>query len=204
MKTLLVLLSLAFAASLSAQPIKLSADAKGVTIDGDLNGRVTLAAPTITGSDKKARKAVFAAGADGLSATATYPDGFVIRVTIAPAEGTVAYGFDQPPVDATAIVVNVSLPLAYADGGTYSANGAAAQPFPAESGKQLFAQGAFKQLDLITGAGTGLSFTLPASYQQLQDNRIWGTPSFSWIYHYDLLRYPATTGFVIKVSAVKK
>lgn len=204
MKTLLALLALAFGASLSAQSIKLSADAKGVVVDGGVNGRVVIGAPTVTGSDKKNRKAVFAPAADGLSATATYADGFVIKIALASADGTITYAFDQVPADAISIVVTTALPLSYNNGGTFATNGGEAKTFPGEPGKQLFAQGAFTQVNLYTGTGEGLAFSVPASYQQFQDPRAWGMQQFQWIYHYDLLRYPNTTSFTLKVATVKK
>lgn len=203
MKTPLVLLALAFTASLSAQTLKLSADSKGVIADGGVNGLVVLGAPTLTGSDKKARKAVFAPAADGTSATATYADGTVVTLAVSPADGTVLYRFDQVPPDTLSMVITTNLPLSYNEGGSFAANGGEAKPFPVEPGKQLFAQGAFTKLDLYTGTGDGLSFTTPASYQQLQDPRAWGMQHFQWIYHYDFLRYPNATSFTIKVALVK-
>ncbi|MDF3057982.1 MAG: hypothetical protein K0R17_2197 [Rariglobus sp.] len=204
MKTLLVFLALACVAPLSAQSIKLSADAKGVVVDGGPSGRIVLGVPTITGSDKKSRKPVFAPSADGTSAVATFTDGFVINIVLSAETGAITYRFDRAPADAASIIVNATLPVSYNEGGGYATNGGEAKPFPGEPGKQLFAQGAFTRLDLITGTGDGLSFTMPASYQQLQDSRIWGTQNFSWIYHYDFLRYPSETSFTIDVAPVKK
>lgn len=203
MKTLIALLALAFTASLSAQSLKLSADAKGVTVDGGLAGRLVIAPPVISGTDKKPRKPTFKAAEDGASATATFADGFVINVALSSKAGTITYNY-TPPVDGVAILLNTSLPVSYNEGGSYATNGGAAKPFPGEPGKQLFAQGAFTQVDLVTGTGDGLSLTMPASYQQLQDNRIWGTSSFSWLYHYDLVRYPDETGFTINVDVMPK
>jgi hypothetical protein len=204
MKTLLAVLTLAFTASLSAQSVALTADAKGITLDGGAHGRMVLSPPTLTGSDKKARKAVFAPAADGTSATATYADGTVVTIAITPADGTVLYSFDQVPPDAIAMVVTASLPLSYGTGGSFVANGGEAKPFPGEPGKQLFAQGTFTKIDFYSATGEGLAFTVPASYQQLQDPRAWGIQNLQWIYHYDFLRYPGKTSFTIKVAPVKK
>lgn len=204
MKSLLVALALAFTASLSAQSLKLTADAKGIVIDGGTHGRIVLGAPTLTGSDKKNRKATFAPSADGTSATATYPDGTVVTIVPSSADGTILYSFDAVPADTITMVVTAALPLGYNTGGTFSANGSEAKPFPSEPGKQLFAQGAFTKIDFYGATGEGLSFSVPASYQQLQDPRAWGIPHFQWIYHYDFLRYPNATSFTLKVAAVKK
>ncbi|HEY9250029.1 MAG TPA: hypothetical protein VIO38_12895 [Rariglobus sp.] len=204
MKSLIVLLALAFTASLSAQTLKLSADSKGVTVDGGVNGLVVLGAPTLTGADKKARKATFAPAADGASATATYADGTVVTIALSPADGVILYSFDQIPADAISMVITTAIPLSYIEGGSYVANGAEAKPFPVEPGKQLFGQGAFKQMDFYTGTGDGLAFTVPATYQQLQDPRAWGYQNLQWIYHYDFLRYPGKTSFTFKVALVKK
>lgn len=203
MKALLILFTLAFSTSLSAQSIQLSADAKGITVDGGTAGRLVLSAPVISGSDKKDRKPVFTPAADGSSATAVYADGLTLKITLSSKNGTITYAFDHVPTDAASLKISTLLPLSYNLGGTYVANGGEAKSFPGEPGKQLFAQGSFNQLDLITGTGEGLSFTTPASYQQLQDNRVWNTQSFSWIYHYDFLRYPNETSFTISVAMVK-
>jgi hypothetical protein len=203
MKSLIVLLALAFAGSLSAQTFKISADSSGIVIDGGAHGHIVLGAPAITGSDKKARKPVFAAAADGASATATYADGFVITIVPSSKDGTILYSFDQKPEDAVSILITATLPLSYNNGGTFATNGGAAQPFPAEPGKQLFAQGSFTKIDFHTGTGEGLSIAPPASYQQMQDPRAWGLQHFQWIYHYDLNRYPNATSFTLKVTPVK-
>lgn len=204
MKTLLVSLCLSFTASLSAQSLKLSADTRGVTVDGGAAGHLVLSAPIIGGSDKKDRKPVFTPAADGVSATAVYPDGLILKISLSAKNGTITYTLDHVPADAASLKITAALPVSYNDGGTYTTNGGEAKSFPGEPGKQLFAQGAFNQLDLVTGTGEGLSLTMPASYQQLQDNRVWGTQSFSWIYHYDFLRYPNETSFTISVAMVKK
>lgn len=205
MKPLLALLALSLSAAVvvRAQDIKLSIDTKGVVVDAGPSGRVVLGAPVLSGTDGKDRKAVLTPAADGLSAKAAYPDGFVITLSVSAQDGEIRYDFDAPQADAKSVKINASLPVSDFAGGTFATNGGQPQPFPADSGKQLFAQGAFSRIDLALGTGAGLSFTVPATYQQLQDNRVWGTKSFSWIYHYDLLRYPNSTGFSLKVSALK-
>lgn len=204
MKSLIALLALAFTSSLAAQAVKLSLDAKGVIVDGGPHGHIVLGAPALVGADKKPRKPVFAVAEDGKSATATYADGFVITLAPSSAEGTVLYSFDHKPEDASSIVITAILPLSYNNGGTFATNGGAPQPFPGEPGKQLFAQGAFTQITFTTGTGEGLSFTTPASYQQMQDPRAWSLNYFQWVYHYDLNRYPNATSFTLKVAPTKK
>lgn len=204
MKTLTLLaLSLSLAVAAHAQALKLSINAKGVVVDGGPSGPVILSAPVLSGNDGKDRKPVFTPAADGLSAKAVYPDGFAIDISVSAQDGAIRYDFDASQADAKNVKINAGLPASAFVGSTFATDGGQAKPFPAESGKQLIAQGAFSRVDLATGPGAGLSFTVPASYQQIQDNRVWGTQSFSWIYHYDLLRYPNSTGFSIKVSALK-
>lgn len=205
MKTLLALLALALsaAASVRAQDIKLSINAKGVAVDAGPSGHVTLGAPVLSGNDGKDRKPVLTPAADGLTAKAVYPDGFVIDISVSAQDGSIRYDFPASQADAKSVKINASLPLSDFAGGTFATNGGQPQPFPAEAGKQLVSQGAFTRMDVTPAAAGGLSFAIPASYQQLQDNRVWGTKSFSWIYHYDLLRYPNSTGFSLKVSALK-
>lgn len=203
MKSLIALLALAFTASLPAQAVKLSLDSKGVIVDGGAHGNVVLGAPTLTGLDKKPRKPTFAVADDRKSATATYADGFVITIVPSSTEGTVLYSFDHKPDDASAIVITATLPLYLSNGGSFATNNGEPQPFPGEPAKQLFAQGAFNQIVFTTGTGEGLSFTMPASYQQMQDPRSWSIHHFQWIYHYDLNRYPNSTSFTLKVTPTK-
>lgn len=201
---LLPLLAFALAVPASAQSITLSADARGVVIDGGSSGRITLAAPVIGGTDGKDRRPVeVTPGADAASARIVYADGFVIDIDLSPEDGAIRYHFDGPPADAKSIKVTASLPLIYLDGGAYSLNGGEPKPFPAEPDKQLFAQGTFTRVDFLVSPGNGLSLEVPVTYQQLQDNRVWKTRSFSWIYHYDLLRYPESKGFTFRLSGVR-
>ncbi|MFA6287719.1 MAG: hypothetical protein WC661_10080 [Opitutaceae bacterium] len=203
MKKLLVILALALVPVLPAQTLTLSATAKGVAIDGGTTGLLVLSAPVITGSDGKSRTPVLTPAADGASATAVYADGFTIKITFSQKDGEAIYSFDHPPVGAKSLVITTPLDLYYNEGGTYAVNGGEPKLFPAEKDKQLFAQGAFTQLDIRNGSGAGFSLQMPESYQQLQDNRVWGTQSFAWIYHYDFLRYPEATGFTIKAALLK-
>lgn len=204
MKKLLVILALTLGASLQAQALKLSATAKGVIIDGGTTGKLALGVPVISGSDGKSHKPVVTPAADGSSATAVYDDGVTIKISLSNKDGKVTYSFDQAPVGAKSIVITTPLDLYYNEGGTYAADGGAPKLFPVEKDKQLFAQGSFFKLDLRNGSGAGFALEVPASYQQLQDNRVWGTQSFAWIYHYDLLRYPNETSFSIKAALLTK
>jgi len=203
MKKLLVILALALVPVLPAQTLKLSATAKGAVIDGGTTGQLVLSAPVISGADGKSHKPVFTPAADGTSATAVYDDGFTIKITFSAKDGEVIYSFDHAPVGAKSLVITTPLDLFYNEGGTYAANGGEPKLFPVEKDKQLFAQGAFTQLDIRNGSGAGFSLQMPESYQQLQDNRIWGTQSFAWIYHYDFLRYPEATSFTFKAALLK-
>jgi len=205
MKPLLVFLALTFTASLHAQHLKLSADSKGVVVDGGPAGRLVLSGPVIVGSDKKGRKPTFLPAEDGASATATYADGFVIKVDFSAVDGTIAYSFAQIPADALLMKITAALPLSYNQGGTYALNNdGASKPFPGEPGNQIIAQGASSQFNLTTGTGEGLSFTVPAAYHQLSDARAWGAQGFSWTYFYDLKRYSNETRFTIQVALIKK
>lgn len=203
-KTLLSLVAFAFATALSAQSLSLSATAKGIVVDGGSHGRFVLGAPVIGGSDKKDLKPSFVPAEDGTSATATYADGTVINIELSSAEGVITYRFNGVLYNAKSVKISTTIPIDYSSGGTYSLNNEEAKPFPYQPEKQLFAQGAFSRVAFDIGTGEGLAFQTPTSYQQLQDNRIWDTRSYSWIYHYDLGRYPEALEFRIKVSTFKK
>lgn len=203
MKPLTLLLAFVFASSLHAQAVKLTATTEGVVVDGGAGGRVVLRAPMIGGADKKDRKAVFTPADDGASATAAYADGTVVKITFS-AEGAVTYSFGSVPPNAITLKIIAALPRSFSVGGSYVVDKSEAKPFPGETGKQIFAQGAFSYLEFISGTGDGISFTVPASYQQLQDPRAWGMQEFHWVYHYDFLRYPEATQFILTAATVKK
>lgn len=201
MKTLLTLLSLSFAAStLAADPVKFFVSSKGVEIDAGVCGQVTMAPPVVVGIDKKDRKPVFTAEPDGKTGKALYADTSSITVTVSPEAGTITYSFDGV-ADAASVRLASQLPLSFNLGGSYALNDGDPKPFPIDPAKQLFDQGAFGKFDLLGSTGNRLSFAVPTTYQQLQDNRVWGQQAYSWNYFYDLLRYPGQTSFTITVTA---
>ena len=194
--------ALALVSPLSAQTLKLSADTTGIVVDGGTCGSFVLPAPFFNGADKKDIKGVFTPSADGSSATVVYPDGFTVKVALSSEAGTITYSYGEVPEGSFALKLNSVLPVSY-NGGTYATDGGKAAPFPATPDKQLIAQGTFAQLDFVGSTGEGLSFKVPATYQQLQDGRKWGFEFISWIYYYDFARYNGQTSFTIKISTLK-
>ncbi|MDF3056957.1 MAG: hypothetical protein K0R17_1172 [Rariglobus sp.] len=197
-RALLLLLSLCVVRSLPAQIVELSLSDEGAVVNAGTLGRFTLPPPSLDTADKKELKPTFALDGHG-GARATYPNGFVLRIAVSAAENSVTYGFDNAPEDAAILKFTTLFPINLNQGGRF-ALGEKSGEFPVAKAGQFLAHGDAGHLDIIHSLGEAIRFTVPAAYQQLQDNRTWDWPVFAWIYRYDLKRYPDRTGFSFKIS----
>ena len=195
-----LLLGLCAALPLPAQTIKLSLSDKGAVVTAGALGSFTLPPPSIDTTDKKELKPTYALDGAG-SAQATYPNGFVLKITVSNIDKSITYCFDAAPEGAAALKFITLFPINLNQGGKF-ALGDKAGEFPGEKAGQFLAQGDASHLDIIHPLGEGLRFGTPAAYQQLQDNRTWGWSVFAWVYRYDLKRYPGKTSFTFKITPV--
>lgn len=202
MKRLLpALLGLCAVLPLSAQDIKLSLSDKGAVVNAGALGSFTIPAPSIDTTDKKELKPTYALATEGGGAQATYPNGFVLKITVSNADKSITYRFDAPPENGAALKFITLFPINLNQGGKFALGNKAGE-FPVEKAGQFLAQGDANHLDIIHPLGEGIRFNTPAVYQQLQDNRTWGWSVFAWVYRYDLKRYAGKTSFTFKVAPI--
>ena len=104
---------------LPAADIPLSLSEKGVTLTTPDLGEITMQPPTITGADGKGIAASFSLDGDN-RATATFPNGFVVKVELSIANHSVTYSFDEAVEGVTAIRVMTLFPINLNQGGSYA------------------------------------------------------------------------------------
>ena len=200
LRLLPLLLGLCAALPLSAQDIKLSLSDKGPVVTAGALGSYELPPPTVDTVDKKELKPTYALDGAG-GAQATYSNGFVLKIAISNATKTVTYSFDAPPENGATLKFITMFPINLNQGGKF-ALGSATGEFPSALVGQIIAQGDTNHLDIIHPLGEGIRFSMPAAYQQLQDNRKWGWNVFAWVYRYDLKRYAGKKSLTFKISSV--
>ena len=186
---------------LSAQALKLSLSDKGAVINAGALGSFTIPAPSIDTTDKKELKPTYALNADGSSAQATYANGFVLKIAVSNADKSITYSFDAPPANGAMLKFIPLFPINLNQGGRFALGNTTGE-FPVAKAGQFLATGDTNRLDIIHPLGEGIRFTVPAAYQQLQDNRTWNWNVFAWVYRYDLKRYAGKTSFSVKVSTL--
>ncbi|MDF3057980.1 MAG: hypothetical protein K0R17_2195 [Rariglobus sp.] len=202
MKRLLpLLLGLCSFLPLSAQGLKLSLSEKGAVLNAGTLGSFSLPAPSIDTTDKKELKPTYALNPEGGGAQATYSNGFVLKIAVSNADKSVTYSFDTPPKNGASLKFVTFFPINLSQGGRF-ALGAKSGEFPAAKAGQFLAQGDSTTFDVIHPLGEGVRFTVPAAFQQLQDNRTWGWNVFAWVYRYDLKRYAGKTSFSFRISSL--
>jgi hypothetical protein len=200
MKRLLpVFFCLCAALSLRGQAPTLSLTEKGAVVNAGALGSFTIPPPAIDTTDKKELKPTLALTSTG--AQATYPNGFVLNITVSNADKAITYSFDAAPAGTAVVKFNTLLPINLNQGGTYVLGNKTGE-FPAAKAGQFLASADATQLDIIHPLGEGLRFNTPGAYQQLQDNRTWNWNTFAWVYRYDLKRHTGKNSFTFKVASV--
>jgi hypothetical protein len=155
----------------------------GIHITGDSDQlKFTITYPVLLSGDQKTSYQSKQADVKDNSVTLTYEGNGQMTVTIDPTGEIELKGLNLP--DTIKFVrLNMLINLDFKNGGQFQAGAAAAKPFPADKPAQphLF-QGNAETMILRSGDGKGITITVPQySYQDLADNRVWGTDSFQWM-----------------------
>jgi len=201
--TIAVWSSLAPCSSLAdgAAPL-LSVSERGVVIDAQGAGRFLLAWPALRRLDKdpSGERAVVQSSDQG-RVVVVYPSGATLSVQ-ASGPSAATYSLVDAPSGAASLILPMHVPISYRQGGRFALDHGREQPFPEQASKQLLAQGRASHVAFMHAGGAGLAVRVPSAYQQVQDNRVFGTAMFDWIYHHDLTGGASAASFTVAVDLI--
>lgn len=191
-------MALAAAVSLKAADPALSLSEAGVKIDIGPGGTYTLLVPTLklTDKDYQGEKAVIELK-DG-KIEAKYPSGAELQMALADGKKSVEVSFSGVPAGSKGLLFVTQIPIRYSTGGQYALGKKNLEAFPEIKEKQVFADGHSESFTLIDPSGSGYKLNLPADYQQLQDNRVFGWAVFMHLYHYNFSVQQGRTSFKLR------
>ena len=175
----------------------LSLNDVGIVIDDGAKGQVTLRYPRPCDAAKKPIK-IAEKKVDGQAATLKFEGGGSSVVDIS--SGAIVVKSTGIPDTSKFFQTFIVLPLAYADGGSYT-TGDDVIPFPKDKAeKPNLAQGNQRNFTIKSAAGGKVSITVPQhGFQQLQDHRHYGDAKqfqwTAWINH-----YPEAGSFTIEIG----
>ncbi len=155
---------------------------QGLTVaGGERLGRLTLEYPALTGDGGGERRKPVKVAVDGTRATLTYAGGARLELS-AGAQGGVRVHASGLASNDKGISFSMTVPAALAGGARWSIDGSEPAYLPAVAGADAFLwRGDAKRFTLTDQGGKGLAVVIEHGYQQLQDNRVWNTPSFQWL-----------------------
>ena len=162
-----------------AADASLSLSRAGISIGKENFGRITFSYPELLGKGDT-EHAVSEATITGDSAELTYAGGAHAHVKIL--KGQILINFTDVPDDVMNTRIQTAIGLGFA-GGKW-AIGSKSGTFPAEKTKEPFLfKGDAANFEVTSSAGVPLALKLPGiGWQQLQDNREWGTSNFGWFF----------------------
>lgn len=169
---------------LAATDVKLSMGEKGVNIVAGNFSNYTLLVPTMNGGTKPVYTL-----ADGVG-TATYPDGTELELKLEEDKGQVIGRWTGAKPTTKNLRFEIHLPTKFGDGGQFSFNGGALQPFPAEHKGQFIAKGDGNKVAIIDPLGEGFALETPGGWHVIQDNREWGWAMISYQSQFDIAGRP--------------
>lgn len=126
---------------------------------------------------------------------AKFPSGAELRMVVSAADRSVSCSFSGVPAEALSILLQMQIPISFAQGGKFSFGQKPLEIFPGEKDKQLIGQDTAKQFNLLSPAGAGFTMMTTQSYAQIQDNRVFNNSVFLYIYHFQFSAHPGQTTF---------
>jgi hypothetical protein len=179
-----------------AQP-KMEISDKGAVIQAGAMGAFTFPVPGLRMGDKdySGEKAVVEVK-DGVL-QAKYPSGAELQMKAAGPQA-VAISFSNIPAGAKSLGFPMQLPIQLSSGGRFVLGNKPAAAFPENKDKQIVGDGWAESFTVFDASGAGFRLVVPGNYQQVQDNRVFNWPVFSYIYNFPL--EPGKTGFTVKVE----
>lgn len=200
--TLLLFVLLFPGVRVSAGSLSLAVNAKGVVIESEV-GQFILEAPNLTlkEDDYNGIKPQLSLK-DSDTLVAKYPESDLeITITIDKENNAARYALSQVPT-ARNLRFFMLVPLKLNKNGTkFSFDDIAFQTLPSEKGSQFLFNGTAKRFRLVNDAGNGFSIAAPASWQGLQDNRLFNWDTYQYQFLYDL-SYPREPHFSVTFESV--
>lgn len=184
---------------LRAAEIVMTMVGTGVEIDVPEVGNFIVEVPLLTSSDGRAERGSF----EVLSATegvAKYPSGAEVNVQLAGSEITYQY----PSGDYKGLTFNMTVPKEPGKSGKFALGDDALKDFPSQFAGQFADKGNGKsRLSVVNSMDEGLTVSTAANWSALQDNRAFGTSSFSFQWVYDFKAHFGKDSLSISVSPYK-
>ena len=194
--TLLIALTCSLLA-LHAEEPRISLSEKGIVIEKDGLGILTLEAPVLHLDSGKSEKPAF--DVSGERAVAKYPGGTELQVELQNGEVTVRYA--SVPPDAKALMFAMNIPVSFSQGGKFAFGKGDLKEFPAEKGEKFVQNGVGEgKLVLAAPGDSTLVVETPTNWIAMQDNRVFGMNNFSWQFLYDLRARAGKDSLTIRFS----
>jgi hypothetical protein len=158
--------------------VKVALEPEGVCFHG-ADGRLVLSYPAIVDVAGKTTRPGRAT-VNQTGAAMAYPGGGRVQVT-RDGEAITAH-FTELPARAKGLRMDMTLPIAFADGGKWRIGDEEPHPFPARfAGTQHLFKGNPKPVRFIGPSGESFTLSMPHGWQQLQDNHAWNTRNFAYM-----------------------
>lgn len=180
----------------------LSVNSEGVVIECDA-GKFTLNPPNLSlkEDDYEGQKPQINLKNEETLA-AKYPDGLEIEITVDKKTNTACYTFSTVP-EAKGLRFGMLIPIKFnQQGGRFAFDDAPLQALPLEKKEQYLFTGSAKRFRLVNVKGEGVAITPPASWQGLQDNRVFNWDTYQYQFLYDFLSYPGKRSLTVLIEPV--
>ncbi|HEX2950249.1 MAG TPA: sugar-binding protein [Armatimonadota bacterium] len=152
----------------------------GIVVKSGPTIECTLTYPSMTGQDDKKYKPIEKSINNNVI-TLKYEQGTEIRITLTDAK-TIEYAMSGVKTIKSFSMGTVILPVALCRGGKWWAGNREGIDFPVQLAEPFLFAGNSGVFQFVDVQGHGLRFTMPSTFQQLQDNRKWGGwQTFAWL-----------------------
>lgn len=160
---------------------KLGVSPKGITIENGSTGKLTFAPQTFTRKTGGEKPLVTTAGNQ---VEARYASGALMKLQTS--GDRILCRYEGLPADGQSFKFSMTLPIRIKEGGKFAFDEAEPGPFPAEKGEQFVQRGNARGFSFCNAQGDGFTLRGPFGYKYLQDNRTFGTQTFSYSVKVDI------------------
>jgi hypothetical protein len=181
--------------SLLADEPRVSLSEKGILIEADGFGVLTIEPPVLVLDSGKSEKPLFEG--DGLTGKATYPGGTGVEIEVNGTEAEIRWS--SAAADAKALAFSLNLPVLVNQGGRVAVGGRDPVDLPAEKGEKFVATGSNEgRVAVLPPGAPGLVIEAPTNWIAILDNRVFGMNYFSVQFLYDLRAKPGASSLRLR------